>query len=91
MAAADQSSEPFKERQTDAWHRHLPDGRIEFMVKTPGYRMRATLPEEQAWQAVEMFEDWTGLRIESDRRPPRKTPVPPGQLPMTELEMWPNE
>lgn len=87
MAEADQSP-AFKERQADAWHRQLNDGRIEFMARTPGFRMRVSAPEEEAWEAIEMFERWTGLRIESDRRPPRRVPVPPGQLPfeLTEVE-----
>lgn len=88
MAEADQS---LKERQTDAWYRQLIGGRIEIMCRAPGVRLRIAGSEEQAWQAVEMFEEWTGLRVEFDRRPPRKSPVPPGQLAMTELEMSSND
>lgn len=76
----------FRERQTDAWHRTLSDGRLEFMVKTPGFRLRCTAPEEQAWEAIEMFERWTGLHVSSDRRPPRRPRVPDGQLSIVELE-----
>lgn len=75
-----------RERQTDAWHRTLNDGRMEFMVKTTGFRMRCTAPEEQAWEAIEMFERWTGLQVTSERRPRRRPHVPDGQLAMTELE-----
>jgi hypothetical protein len=82
-----------KERQTDAWHRQLNDGRVEIMCKAPGFRIRVSAPEEQAWEAVELFEKWTGLTIASDKRP-RRTPAQiPGQLDlaMTELESESNE
>lgn len=68
------------ERPTDAWHRELNDGRLEIMCRTPGYRMRVSAPAEQAWQAVELFEEWTGLSISSERRPRRRSAPPPGQL-----------
>jgi hypothetical protein len=74
-----------KEKTTDAWHRELDGGRIEVMCKAPGYRIRVTAPAEEAWQAVEMFERWTGLIVRSDRRPRRTPSVPAGQLSMTEL------
>lgn len=76
-----------REKPTDAWHRPLHDGRVEIMCKTPGFRIRVSAPEEQAWEAVELFEKWTGLNVASDKRPPRKGPAPiPGQLPMIELQ-----
>lgn len=78
--------EKTKEQQTDSWFRELNDGRIEIMCKAPGFRIRVTAPEQQAWEAVEMFEQWTGLTVQSDRRPRRRVPVMPGQLPMIELE-----
>lgn len=74
-----------KERTTDAWFRPLEGGRIEVMCKTPGYRMRVSAPEEKAWEAVELFEQWTGLQVQSERRPKRRVRVTPGQLPMVEL------
>lgn len=78
-----------KEKQTDAWHRQLNDGRVEIMCKAPGYRIRVKAPEEQAWAAVELFESWTGLTIASERRPRRGPAQVPGQLAiaMDELEM----
>ena len=78
----------FKEKALDAWHRSLRDGRMEIMCKAPGLRIRVLGTPEQCWQAVEMFETWTGLAIQTERRPPRKVPVPEGQLPMTELPAW---
>jgi hypothetical protein len=52
-----------------------------------------TAPMDKAWQAVEMFEEWTGLTVQSDRRPRRRVLPPPGQetLPMPELESPPSE
>lgn len=78
-------ADDLKERQTDAWHRPLHDGRVEIMCRTPRYRMRVSAPEEQAWEAVELFERWTGLTVTSDRRPVRRETPPPGQLSMTAL------
>jgi hypothetical protein len=75
-----------KEKATDAWFRPLDNGRIEVMCKAPGFRIRVTAPEEQAWEAVELFEKWTGLTVQSERRPRRRPHVMPGQLPMLELE-----
>lgn len=75
-----------REKQTDSWFRELQNGRVEIMCKTPGYRMRVTAPEGQAWQAVEMFESWTGLVVQSERRPPRVYAPPRGQMSMTELQ-----
>jgi hypothetical protein len=74
------------EKQTDAWHRQLNDGRVEVMCSAPGFRLRLSAPEEQAWEAVEMFERWTGLQVTSDRRPRRKPKQIAGQLSMTELQ-----
>lgn len=75
-----------REKTTDSWFRELHDGRVEIMCRCPGYRIRVTAPEDEAWEAVEMFERWTGVNIRSDRRPPRRVPAPPGQLDMLELE-----
>lgn len=74
-----------REKPTDAWIRPLNGGRVEIMCCTPGFRIRVTAPEDEAWEAVEMFEKWTGLTIRADRRPKRKQSVPAGQLSMTEL------
>lgn len=82
---AETSLVPLKEKATDAWHRTLDEGRVEVMCKSPGFRLRVTAPEQQAWEAVEMFERWTGLTINSDRRPRKRVSPPPGQLAMTEL------
>ena len=77
-----------REKQTDAWWRELNDGRIEIMCKAPNFRLRVTAPEAEAWEAVGMFEQWTGLTIESERRPRRRPKQLAGQLSMTEqLEM----
>lgn len=75
-----------REKPTDSWFRQLHDGRVEIMCRAPGYRIRVSAPEEQAWQAVEMFEKWTGLVVQSERRPPRVYAPPRGQMSMTELE-----
>lgn len=88
-------ADQLKEKATDAWWRELNDGRVEIMCKAPGFRLRVTAPEEQAWQAVEMFEDWTDLEITSERRPRRRPSVMQGQLTlvpvsMTELESGDN-
>jgi hypothetical protein len=74
------------EKQIDAWHRELNDGRVEIMCRAPSFRVRVTAPEAEAWEAVELFERWTGLTVQSERRPRRQVPVPEGQLIMTELE-----
>ncbi|MFL5861054.1 MAG: hypothetical protein ACJ780_09775 [Solirubrobacteraceae bacterium] len=74
------------EKQIDAWHRELNDGRVEIMCRAPSFRVRVTAPEAEAWEAVELFERWTGLTVQSERRPRRRPPVPDGQLIMTELE-----
>lgn len=74
------------EKQTDAWHRELNDGRVEIMCRAPSFRVRVTAPEAEAWEAVELFERWTNLTVQSERRPRRQVPVPEGQLVMTELE-----
>lgn len=83
-----------REKQTDAWHRELRDGRVEIMCKGPGYRMRVSAPEEQAWEAIELFEKWTGLSVQSEKRP-RRSPSPiAGQLDlltMTELQSEGND
>jgi hypothetical protein len=79
-----------KEKQTDAWWRELNDGRVEIMCKAPEYRLRVSGPEADAWEAVELFEKWTGLQINSERRPRRRPSVMEGQLSMTELEMGAN-
>ena len=79
-----------REKQTDAWFRELNSGRVEIMCRTPGYRIRVTAPEEQAWEAVELFEKWTGRTVASDRRPRRRPVQIPGQLPMLELESGSN-
>jgi hypothetical protein len=81
-----QAEHGFRERRTDAWHRELQDDRAEIMCKAPGFRIRVTAPREQAWEAVELFEKWTGLTITFAKRPPRRQSVPAGQLTMTELE-----
>lgn len=76
-----------KEKQTDAWWRKLNDGRVELMCRAPGYRIRVSAPEEQAWEAVELFERWTGLEVQSAKRPRRKTAPMAGQLALIELEL----
>jgi hypothetical protein len=77
-----------RERPTDAWYRPLHDGRIEVMCRAPGYRLRVAAPGEQAWQAVELFEQWTGLEVRCERRPRRRPTITKGQLSlaMTELQ-----
>jgi hypothetical protein len=80
-----------RERTVDAWHRQLNDGRVEIMCKSATHRIRVTAPEDQAWEAVELFEKWTGLTIASERRPRRRAPQLPGQLAMTELESDSND
>lgn len=74
------------ERATDAWFRELNDGRLEVMCKAPGARIRVSAPEEQAWEAVELFEQWTGLAVQAERRPRKRVRPAPGQLSMTELQ-----
>jgi hypothetical protein len=75
-----------KEKSVDSWYRELRDGRVEIMCCSPGFRIRVSAPAEEAWKAVEMFEGWTGLRVNSDRRPKRVGAPMPGQLTMTELQ-----
>lgn len=84
-------ADKLRERQTDAWHRELHDGHVEVMCKAPGFRIRVSAPEEQAWRFVELFEEMTGLTVQSDRRPRRAPSVPVGQLTMTELMSDSNE
>jgi hypothetical protein len=76
-----------REGRTDAWHRRLHDGRLEIMCQAPGCRIRVSAPDEQAWEAVEMFERWTGLAVRCDQRPMRQHAQLAGQLAMTEMEV----
>lgn len=78
-------ADTIKEKATDAWHRQLNDGRVEIMCRAPGFRIRVSAPEEQAWEAVELFEKWSGVTITSDRRPRRRPSQLPGQLAMTSI------
>lgn len=73
-------AEPLRERPTDSWFRQLNDGRVEIMCRAPNFRLRVSAPEGEAWEAVELFEKWTGLTVHSDRRPRRSPPVIPGQI-----------
>jgi hypothetical protein len=76
-----------KERRpaTEAWHRPLVAGRAEILCRTPGYHLRVSAPEAEVWQFVELFEEVTGLQVESDRRPRRVKNPPPGQIDMLDL------
>lgn len=85
-------SDRLKEKATDAWHRELNNGRTEIMCKAPGFRLRVTAPEELAWEAVELFEKWTGLEVRSSRRVRRRpSPIPGQLLLMTEREASDND
>lgn len=75
----------FREKHIDSWFRQLNDGRVEIMCRAPNFRLRVSAPENDAWEAVELFEKWTGLTVQSDRRPRRRVPPPPGQITMEEL------
>lgn len=68
----------------EAWHRPLEAGRCEILCRAPGYHLRVSAPEEQAWEAVELFERWTGMEIQSERRPRRVHKPPAGQISMLE-------
>jgi hypothetical protein len=74
-----------REKPTDAWYRELQNGRVEIMCRAPGYRFRIAAPYGAAWEAVELFERWTGLAVESERRPPRRPKPMAGQLSMIDL------
>jgi hypothetical protein len=88
MSETTEAAEPVKEKPTDAFFRPLNDGRVEITCKAPGYRVRVSAPENEAWQVVELFESWTGLRIACEGRPKRTYQPDPGQLSiMDELEM----
>lgn len=69
----------------EAWHRPLEGGRVEILCRAPGYHLRVSAREEQAWEAVELFEGWTGLQIQSERRPRRVKSPPAGQISMMDL------
>jgi hypothetical protein len=76
----------FTEKRTDAWFRDLNDGRVEIMCRGGNYRLRVSAPADEAWEAVELFERWSGLQIESERRPPRRRlRMIVGQLSMYDL------
>jgi len=70
----------------EGYTRELLDGRLEAMVKAPGCRLRVSGTAEQVWEAVELFEKWTGLSVEAERRPRRIAKPIKGQLVMTELQ-----
>ena len=74
------------EKAIDAWLRDLNDGRVEIMCRAPGYRIRLSAPEVEAWEAVELFERWTNLEVTAERRPRRAPPQIVGQLTLVELE-----
>jgi hypothetical protein len=69
------------EKATDGWFRELKDGRLETMLKTPEVRLRVSGSPERVWQAVELFEEWTGRQVAGDWvRPPKRGARPiPGQ------------
>lgn len=69
----------------EAWHRPLEHGRSEILCRAPGYHVRVSGPDEQVWEAVEMFERWTGMEIQSERRPRRVKSPPEGQITMFDL------
>lgn len=71
-----------KRPAVEAWHRPLEHGRAEVLCRAPGYHMRVSAPEEQVWEAVELFEKWTGLEVQSERRPRRAQQPPAGQITM---------
>jgi hypothetical protein len=83
-------AEVTREKQTDAWHRRLHSGALEVMCRTQGIRMRVSGPDDWVWEMVELFEDRTGLAVQSDSRPPRRKRQIEGQLSMTELESGDN-
>jgi hypothetical protein len=78
-------ADTFTEKRIDAWYRDLNDGRVEVMCRAPGFRIRVSAPAEQAWRAVELFEDWTGLAVVSEHRPRRRPHVDARQLSMMDL------
>jgi hypothetical protein len=68
---------PEKEKATDGWFRELKGGRLEAMVKSPETRLRVSGTPDQVWEAVEMFERWTGIEVNGEwRRPLRRGPRP---------------
>lgn len=69
----------------EAWHRPLDNGRVEILCRAPGYHLRVSAKEEEAWEAVELFERWTGLEIQSERRPRRVKAPMPGSIAMFEM------
>jgi hypothetical protein len=61
------------EKSTDAWFSELKDDRMECMLKTPEIRLRVSGPAERVWEAVQLFEEWTGRQVAGDwKRPPKR-------------------
>jgi hypothetical protein len=68
-APIDARTEP--EKATDGWFRELKGGRLEVMLKTPYTRLRISGHPDQVWEAVQMFEVWTGKQVSGEwKRPP---------------------
>jgi hypothetical protein len=61
---------PESEKATDGWFRELKDGRLEVMLKTPYTRLRLSGHADHVWQAVEMFEEWTGKVVAGEWKRP---------------------
>lgn len=83
---ADHPQRP-RERPIDSWYRELNDGRVEIMCKAPGYHLRVSALPDEAWAYVATFEEQTGLRVNSDRRPRIIGAPMIGQMTMEDVDM----
>lgn len=81
---AEQSQSP-RERPIESWYRELNDGRVEIMCKSPDYYFRVSAAADEAWKHVALFEEHTGLKVHSDRRPKIIGAPMLGQMTMTDL------
>lgn len=84
MATTEQAK-PRPEKTIDGWFRELNGGRMEVMVRSADCRLRVTGTPEQVWEAIELWEQWTGLTVNAEKRPRRVAAPIAGQLTMAEL------
>ncbi len=74
-----------REPKIASWYRELNDGRVEITCKSPEYHLRVSAAADEAWKHVALFEEHTGLKVHSDRRPKIVGAPMLGQMTMTDL------
>ena len=75
--------------KAEGWFRRLTNGAdIEVFLKTDTHKIRASGPESDIFEFVDLYERVTGTQVEADWRRVRRDPRPmAGQLSMSELSL----